>query len=462
MSHWILQAGERRVSVREFETEDRPRRERRRRRTRWRPHRAESRSCGPGLRAAVVALLAAVVVAACGGSAIPYTAGGIEDAPAPAPDAVVEVGAADVPEDASDGQDGCGCTPDEPCTATDPACRTVECTEDVDCDDADACTADRCLVAEGNCLHDGVPDCCAADTDCDDGVACTRDRCVGKVCQHEPQGEGCCSSAAGCDDGLRETDDRCVRNLCVHSLDDPPVACVEAADCPSENPCVGANCVSGLCSYGTVAGDRCCAAASECDDADVCTEDYCVRFRCVYTLASQPQPRVAWDFDGEGPPEGLDLGQEGGGAAWHVSTVAAWTAPASLRAGTPGEEGYGGAGPFAIVAESVPVAFPAGGSVTLRFRTLLDVEPDPLRDRAAVTVTQQGADPVEVWSNDATGGSTGGTWVLQTVGLDDYAGQVASVRFVFTSDGAPSVVRTGWFLDDVQLVYACQTPQDDR
>ncbi|MCC7542483.1 MAG: hypothetical protein IT379_40065 [Deltaproteobacteria bacterium] len=58
-----------------------------------------------------------------------------------------------------------------------------ECVEDVECDDRNACTTERC--ASGRCRHD--------DVSCDDGVPCTVDLCIpaSGECDHAVTGGSC-------------------------------------------------------------------------------------------------------------------------------------------------------------------------------------------------------------------------------------------------------------------------------
>jgi hypothetical protein len=105
---------------------------------------------------------------------------------------------------------------------------TPGCVTDAYCDDGIACTADSCVAGacahtaeddmcprEGACMVglcdptvgcSSVPDpgCaqCQVDSDCDDAVACTVDRCTGASCEHTPRD-------GACDDGDVCTMDRC-------------------------------------------------------------------------------------------------------------------------------------------------------------------------------------------------------------------------------------------------------------
>ncbi len=105
-------------------------------------------------------------------------------------------------------------------------CEAVDCSDDLGCDDRDACTMDTCNVSTNQCVHVDVS------AGCDDGNACTEDRC-------DPV-SGCLNTdvSAGCDDG-----DGCTVD-----------SCDESAGCTSEpaadgTPCDGGagQCTGGAC-----------------------------------------------------------------------------------------------------------------------------------------------------------------------------------------------------------------------
>ncbi|MBI1826805.1 MAG: hypothetical protein HY287_11165 [Planctomycetes bacterium] len=59
----------------------------------------------------------------------------------------------------------------------------VECLNNADCDDANACTTDAC-EDNNTCSNTSIPDCCNLDADCDDGHSCTADVCSSNACLH--------------------------------------------------------------------------------------------------------------------------------------------------------------------------------------------------------------------------------------------------------------------------------------
>ena len=91
--------------------------------------------------------------------------------------------------------DGTSCADSTVCDGTE-VCASGACVAGtaLDCDDADACTADSC-AEPGGCAHMAVTGCCNLDSECDDGDACTGDACdsSGHVCTSTP--------IAGCTDG---------------------------------------------------------------------------------------------------------------------------------------------------------------------------------------------------------------------------------------------------------------------
>jgi hypothetical protein len=170
----------------------------------------------------------------------------------------------------------------------------------LDCNDANACTADACNPASG-CTQQSTPGCCTADADCADASACTvNERCVANACVSDPlvcnDGNACttdgCNPASGCTfapvpngqscsdldfcDGL----ETCQAGTCVGSA--PP-------DCNDGNPCTTDGCSSATgCTHAGVAG--CCFTDGDCVDADACT----VNSRCVGG-ACQSDPRNCLD-----------------------------------------------------------------------------------------------------------------------------------------------------------------------
>ncbi|MFO0686644.1 MAG: hypothetical protein U0234_31575 [Sandaracinus sp.] len=90
---------------------------------------------------------------------------------------------------------------------------------------------------------------CSTDAQCDDAVACTTDRCSGGTCTHT-------GSDAACDDGERCTDDRCAATGCTH--DPNTVPCDDGVFCNGIDVCAGGTC--------THPGDPC-AAPTTCDES---------------------------------------------------------------------------------------------------------------------------------------------------------------------------------------------------
>lgn len=206
------------------------------------------------------------------------------------------------------------------CKAHDGACVTPTCQTDLDCDDGNFCTVDRCV--NGQCEHDCIcvepasgstccgpgplcvttttttlPPTCTRDADCDDGDPCSADRCVNGVCEHAcvclaPNGAstccpgpsalcvrpcgldtaagtcgGSCPTGATCE-SIRMTSApacRCVSGLggpCGGNIFPPPLVCAPGLVCQQVNPdatgvCVAANCVPFAQSGCTQTSDCC-------------------------------------------------------------------------------------------------------------------------------------------------------------------------------------------------------------
>ncbi len=174
--------------------------------------------------------------------------------------------------------------------ACDPTCTTADCdresglcfalprNEGRACDDRDACTlGDRCLA--GACIPIG-------ELDCDDGNVCTVDRCDAE--------SGCAYEPRDCDDGLDCTYDGCLVDYgCAHMPEEgfvvvdgecrtegetDPGPCREVregyiVDLPDGTPCED----SSLCTVDTLCREGVCGGGRplQCLDGDPATTDTC-------------------------------------------------------------------------------------------------------------------------------------------------------------------------------------------
>ena len=151
------------------------------------------------------------------------------------------------------------------------------CFADLDCDDNNPCTLDRCDGATGRCQHPPADD----GTACDDGDACT----TGGTCLG-----GVCGTPVDCDDGNLCTDDVCTSsggcsheprlcedgNPCTTDSCDPTTgAC--AYDVVTGGPCSDGNlCTTGdTCVFDAVSGESTCQGTPLCNDGNACTDDFC-------------------------------------------------------------------------------------------------------------------------------------------------------------------------------------------
>jgi cysteine-rich repeat protein len=108
----------------------------------------------------------------------------------------------------------------------------------LDCDDGNPCTADRCDPVAG-CVHDPAP---LDGQRCDDGNRCTeQERCTGGACAGRP---------LSCDDGDACTADACDPAAgCVHST-----AAADGGACDDDDPCTETD----TCGGGACVGRRVC------------------------------------------------------------------------------------------------------------------------------------------------------------------------------------------------------------
>jgi len=196
--------------------------------------------------------------------------------------------------------DADACTDD---VCTDGTCSNKDndtcCTANSDCEDNDQCTINTCLfgqcvvqdnpdccesnadcVAEnacekgsclfGECVYESVPDCCTDNAGCDDGNVCTTDVCTDGKCTNTAK-DGCCATDKDCDDGNSCTTNSCLFGECLTQGN--PNCCENNGDCNDGNACTKDSCLFQECIFVNI--DGCCSTASDCDDGDNCTMDSC-------------------------------------------------------------------------------------------------------------------------------------------------------------------------------------------
>jgi hypothetical protein len=253
-----------------------------------------------------------------------------------------------------------GCIVTPLCNNTEDVCRVVEgvgvcvpdateCSSDVDCRDANACTRDTCDIATGRCAHATHPWPCECTSDDQCGIPLGVSGCGCSWCDR-----GLCRAIRACDDGDAATDDTCpgVDGPCIHApssvvesgasacasalaiighwgsygtwpgfgewlatLDSPgvwdgmpatstPLTCgalraaMANANATAPRPFLGPLCADGdLCSRDSCDPEHCGVCVHErklCRDADRCTEDACdaATGDCVHVAAQAPDVPV--------------------------------------------------------------------------------------------------------------------------------------------------------------------------
>lgn len=228
-----------------------------------------------------------------------------------------------------------------------PGCPPVvpPCTADADCDDSNGCTTDACDVDAGTCSNEAACDedhcvtvsnaedtvtvCveCLNDAECDDDDACNgAETCVTGTCTDGTacvvdDGNECttdaCDPATGCsntnvadgtacaDDGNDCTGDVCTAGACTHDNAADGLACDDTDACTGGDVCAEGACVGtaidGCCETDAdcAAGDVCtdnvcetptpaCTLNTDCDDENPCTDDTCTDGACVTTNNTAP------------------------------------------------------------------------------------------------------------------------------------------------------------------------------
>jgi hypothetical protein len=107
------------------------------------------------------------------------------------------------------------------------------CTDDTECDDANACNGSESCVA-GGCVA-GTP------VTCDDGSECTSDSC-------DPGTGSCSFNAITCNDGLSCSVDSCDPALgCQYDTSACNACGTKGTACSATAKCCGGNCKGGAC-----------------------------------------------------------------------------------------------------------------------------------------------------------------------------------------------------------------------
>ncbi len=201
-----------------------------------------------------------------------------------------------------------------------------------DCSDGNACTTDLCDAAHSGCWHGGADgmlcddglQCTATDVctskvcsgvvlNCDDANACTADSCdpefgcVNESLNTGPCGGDACASAGvcangtcvgalpiNCDDGKACTDDSCAPATGCKNINNDANACSDGNACTVADHCAAGQCVGGTsaCDDGNVCTDDSCNPTTgcvnannngACDDGNSCTTEACAGGKCGAT-----------------------------------------------------------------------------------------------------------------------------------------------------------------------------------
>ena len=193
--------------------------------------------------------------------------------------------------------------------------------DEVNCADANPCTADSCThdCSSATCHHDpvangtacslrgvsgvcmnGVCDLCARVVCEDDGNACTDDICdrrTGKCGVPAPDGTDCeykglfwgsCASGfcakVACDDGVCDDGNECTDDEC-----DPIARLCSYVPVEEGTPCdLGGS--TGFCRSGTCQPEPECEFAEDCEDENDCTQDLCGDGWCAHDPLEDGMP----------------------------------------------------------------------------------------------------------------------------------------------------------------------------
>ncbi|MCC6622459.1 MAG: hypothetical protein IT385_14440 [Deltaproteobacteria bacterium] len=284
----------------------------------------------------------------------------------------------------------------------------VDCMEDADCADDDACTAEACT--EAGCGY--------ADVLCEEPVE-------DNPCDKPDAPADCCIADADCDDGDPTTIDVCDGATCVHTLN--PDACTTPGDCDDGEVCTTESCNGGLCGFTGTIGPGCC----------------------------EPGDKLVAGFDNESLQGIYVTDNFETGLFWRADKTRSTSGEFGLYCGDPVTQTYTHDARVKSSATTRPLTIPKGGQTTIEVDLYKDTRTAKNYDVFQVFVLRDGA-LLPLWTSKSLGdGTTQRAWQHLSIPLTTYAGQDVQVRFVFDSVDAPTSAFEGVYIDTIRLLTRC-------
>ncbi len=328
------------------------------------------------------------------------------------------------------------------------------------CDDSDddgvLDAADNCRstvnAAQEDCDADDIGDACETDPDVDqDGVTDGCDNCPAVGNGNQSNGDGdalgdaCDNCPLAANAQQEDWDDDALGDVCDDSDAD---GVMDASDnCRSDANPLQIDC------DGDGAGDACDGDPDADHDgvADVC--DNCPAVANPDQLDSDGG--FSSDFEADGG--GLSHGGTNDVWAWGVPT----SGPGAAHSGTRlWATNLSGSYPNNMNAYLALPSFTAGANSVLTFWHWFSSE--SCCDRGYVEVSAHGGAFAALTAQGRTSSYYNGSltsWSQQVFDLSSYAGSDVVVRFRFSTDG--SVTSSGWYIDDVEVVWGVGGPSAD-
>lgn len=327
------------------------------------------------------------------------------------------------------------------------------CAEDIDCEDGNPCSVDKCTGFGKACSYQEKQDCCQADSDCNDNNLCTKDSCKkeGGICLFELIPE-CCHTDKDCDDKNECTKDICPNDgaICKHL----PLCCLIDSDCISLDKCLKGKCNFGKCEFI----DTCCKSDSECDDKDSCTIDICNMGDCIHKPAYKPGCcfPIAFSAYFDGSDEGFSTDPAVDGVGWYVvQSGQNMSPPGALYYGDPSKKNFdnGKANKGGAMSSFFDI-FP-DSETTLRFYLWMDTESGEYYDSLKVYLVEQteGEDKKYlIWSKSNIQMKK---WIEIKTDISAFAGRKVALLFYFDSGDSYANSGEGVYIDNITVESAC-------
>lgn len=309
--------------------------------------------------------------------------------------------------------------------------RSGTCETHADCDDANHCTIDTCLITN-SCAWEYVL--------CDDDSLCTLDGC-------EPT-TGCVFMEVACTSA-----DPCQIATCSETTGQ---CAISPVDCDDDNPCTVDGCVPASgCYHEENPVKPCCETDNDCPKAP-CTLGSCVAGVCHEAAKPLPEccsPVVGSETFDDGIANGFVWSNTTDAAKWSIYPGGPISTSPCLYFGNLTTLTYQG-GPWEDSVLSGEIVLPTQSQSTLRFDLNMATESSPQFDVLVVDILDNTGASHRVWTKKFDLTNTF-SWNNHEIDLTPLAGSTIQIKWTFSTIDNNANMGFGVFLDNIQITSSC-------